>query len=688
MLHRGPGGRATAAPLGADDAAPPVREQPQVNPWPGQVRPALPTPGGVAAEGSRRGIAQRTSDVAVSWPPAETPSTPGATWIELPVEVSLPADPAPAELSRSRRADRAGAGGMAGPVLPAAELPGPVLPGVEPFVDHPRPAAAGGAGHDRPVRAGQGAPARRRRLAAAPVRFPELDAAGAPVAVPTDREAPSAAPAAFAVPGHDRGPATPVRGVGSGGLPQISGPGTGRLRVGALLPGSGDEPFDDDPGGDRTAVTRLTRRAAGAAAGTSSRTTAGVAGAVGAAAAGAGMSSAGEALGPVSAGAAGGATALDLVAGIGRAGRPSRRQGQAKAPDDGATRTLRAVASAGPTDDDATGLMRPPATPDAPPAGPEAGSGPADRAPGTGDESPTTARVEGPPAGRSRRGGLSAVPAPAPAAPGRAGRNLPAAIGVGVFLAAAVLGSLLVRKEAFVVLVAAAIGLALWELSIALRTKGISVPLVPLAVGALGMLVSAFVAGEDGLLVSFTLTAFGVLLWRIIDGTQGAAKDVAAAVFVAAYVPFLAGFAMLMLAAPDGAMRVLVFIAVTVANDIGGYATGVLVGRHPMAPSISPKKSWEGLAGSFVLCMVIGAVTVHWLLHGSVLAGLVVGATAAATATLGDLSESLIKRDLGIKDMGTLLPGHGGMMDRLDSLLPTAPAVSLLLLLLVPVVTH
>jgi len=260
------------------------------------------------------------------------------------------------------------------------------------------------------------------------------------------------------------------------------------------------------------------------------------------------------------------------------------------------------------------------------------------------------------------------------------------AIAVGLVLAVAVLASLLVRKEAFVVLVAAAVVTALWELSTALAKKAITVPIIPLAVGAVGMLVSAYVAGEDGLLVSFTLTCFGVLLWRIIDGTRGAAKDVAAAVFVAAYVPFLAGFSMLMLAEPDGQYRVIVFIAVTVANDIGGYASGVLFGRHPMAPSISPKKSWEGLSGSYALCMIVGAVTVHYLLHGSVLAGAAVGAAAATTATLGDLSESLLKRDLGIKDMGNLLPGHGGIMDRLDSLLPTAPAVALLLALLVPVV--
>jgi phosphatidate cytidylyltransferase len=282
------------------------------------------------------------------------------------------------------------------------------------------------------------------------------------------------------------------------------------------------------------------------------------------------------------------------------------------------------------------------------------------------------------------RAPLAAVPAPTS---NRAGRNLPAAIAVGVALGGTVIASLLIRKEAFVLVVAAAVVTALWEVSTALRQKQISVPLVPLSVGALGMLVSAFVAGEDGLLVSFTLTAFGVLLWRLIDGHQGAARDVAAAVFVAAYVPFLAGFAMLMLATSDGAYRVLAFIAVTVANDVGGYASGVLLGRHPMAPSISPKKSWEGLAGSFALCMVVGAGTVYYLLSGSVLAGLALGAGAAVTATIGDLSESLIKRDIGIKDMGKLLPGHGGIMDRLDSLLPTAPVAFLLLSVLVPVAT-
>jgi phosphatidate cytidylyltransferase len=270
-------------------------------------------------------------------------------------------------------------------------------------------------------------------------------------------------------------------------------------------------------------------------------------------------------------------------------------------------------------------------------------------------------------------------PAEPPRRRPRAGRNLTAAIAVGVGLGSAVAASLFIRKEAFVALAAASIVVGVWELAAAFATRKITVPVIPLGVGAVGMLVSAFVAGEEGLLVSFALTAFGAMLWRIIDGLADAARDVAAAVFTAAYVPFLAGFAMLMLAQPDGALRIVVFILVVVANDVGGYATGVLFGRHAMAPSVSPKKSWEGFAGSLATGMAAGGVSVVVLLDGPWWAGAAVGGTAVVTATLGDLSESLLKRDLGIKDMGRLLPGHGGIMDRLDSLLLTAPAVYLLL---------
>lgn len=268
---------------------------------------------------------------------------------------------------------------------------------------------------------------------------------------------------------------------------------------------------------------------------------------------------------------------------------------------------------------------------------------------------------------------------------GRAGRNLPAAIGVGVALGVVVLASLFIRKEAFVAVVALAVALSVWELTQAFHGRRIAVPLVPVLVGSLGMVVSAFAAGEEALLVAFTLTALALMLWRVVEGVEGAVRDVAAGIFTAAYVPFLAAFTMLMLAQDDGPRRIIVFILVTIASDIGGYAVGVVAGRHPMAPSVSPKKSWEGLAGSVAACLLAGVLSVTLLLDGSWWAGALVGLAAVATATVGDLSESLLKRDLGIKDMGSLLPGHGGMLDRIDSLLPTAPVVYLLLAVLVPV---
>ncbi len=353
----------------------------------------------------------------------------------------------------------------------------------------------------------------------------------------------------------------------------------------------------------------------------------------------------------------------------------------------GSTGTQRRILSVPPVSFAAE--LEPEPAPSSRPAVPAAQPFAADAAPAQ-DETVLLRRAGAEPMSRRSRRGKdgpgagAAVPAERSGRPSRAGRNLPAAIGVGLVLGGAVLGSLLFRKEAFVGLVSAAVVLAVWELAGALSAKRIQIPVIPLVVGALGMLVSAYVAREEGLLVAFTLTAFGVLLWRIIDGVEGAARDIAAGVFTAAYVPFLAGFSIVMLAEPDGAMRVLVFIAVTVASDIGGYAAGVLFGRHPMAPSVSPKKSWEGFVGSAVTCMAVAAAGVVLLLDGPWWAGPAVGAAVAVTATLGDLSESMLKRDLGVKDMGSVLPGHGGMMDRLDSLLLSAPAVFLLLAYLVP----
>jgi phosphatidate cytidylyltransferase len=268
---------------------------------------------------------------------------------------------------------------------------------------------------------------------------------------------------------------------------------------------------------------------------------------------------------------------------------------------------------------------------------------------------------------------------------GRAGRDLRAAIGVGVGLVAVIVASLLLWRPAFLAVLTAAVLVAVVELTRALRAGRFSPPLVPLLVGTLAMEGLAWSRGPTGLVVGFLLTALAVVLWRLGHGPAGYLNDAASGVLVALYVPLLAGFAVLLLVPDDGAARVLAFIATVVASDVGGYAAGVLFGKHPMAPSISPKKSWEGMAGSVLACMLVATPFVVLALDGPWWGGLVFGAALAASATIGDLGESLIKRDLGIKDIGKLLPGHGGIMDRLDSLLPSAAVAYLLLSVLAPV---
>ena len=260
----------------------------------------------------------------------------------------------------------------------------------------------------------------------------------------------------------------------------------------------------------------------------------------------------------------------------------------------------------------------------------------------------------------------------APARPSRAGRNLPAAIGVALVLAGAVLASLLVYRPSFVVVVCAAMSYGTFEMVRAMAQHGIKAPLLPLLAGGLAMDVEAWFQGADALVLGLMLTVAGVLIWRLDGGFEGYQRDTGAAAFIAVYVPLLGGFAVLSAHYSDGAGRVLAFILLVACSDIGGYAAGVLFGRHPMAPTVSPKKSWEGFGGSLVACAVAGSLLMSQLFHHAWSVGALFGAAIAVTATLGDLGESMIKRDLRVKDMGRLLPGHGGLMDRLDSLLPCA----------------
>ncbi|MBJ7003697.1 MULTISPECIES: phosphatidate cytidylyltransferase [Streptomyces] len=266
-----------------------------------------------------------------------------------------------------------------------------------------------------------------------------------------------------------------------------------------------------------------------------------------------------------------------------------------------------------------------------------------------------------------------------------AGRDLSAAIGVGVGLGVVIIASLFIVKAVFVGVIAVAVVVGLWELTSRLQErKEIKAPLVPLAVGGAAMVVAGYVRGAEGAWVAMALTALAVLVWRMTEPPEGYLKDVTAGVFAAFYVPFLATFVALMLTADDGPWRVLTFLLLTVVSDTGAYAVGWRFGKHKLAPRISPGKTREGLFGAVSFSMVVGALCMQFLIDGGHWwQGLLLGLAVAASATLGDLGESMIKRDLGIKDMGTLLPGHGGIMDRLDSLLPTAPVVWLLLVLFV-----
>jgi phosphatidate cytidylyltransferase len=254
----------------------------------------------------------------------------------------------------------------------------------------------------------------------------------------------------------------------------------------------------------------------------------------------------------------------------------------------------------------------------------------------------------------------------------RTGRNLPAAVASGVVLAAIVIASLFTYKWLFGVVVIIALGVAMREMVQAFASRDIKIARVPTYLAVVLLPTVAYLAGPIWQLVATGAVLLLAMLWRIRRGVDGYVRDITASFFVIAYLPFMAGFLMLTLAADDGPWRVVVFILLTISNDIGGYFAGIFYGKHPIAASISPKKSWEGFAGSVLMQGVVGALSFMFLLGAPWWQGVIAGLVLSVTATGGDFAESAIKRDLGIKDMGSFLPGHGGMMDRFDSLIPNA----------------
>ncbi len=278
--------------------------------------------------------------------------------------------------------------------------------------------------------------------------------------------------------------------------------------------------------------------------------------------------------------------------------------------------------------------------------------------------------------------------------PSRAGRNLPAAIAVGVVLISAVIATLAWWHWGFILLVAAALSMGVVEVSRALSRIGMHAATAPVFVGTLAVVLGSYYAGQHPaeqvpsntlILGLLALTSLACLVWRLREGPENYVRDAAASLFLVGYIPLLGSAVALMMAADDGPARIVTFILCVVASDTGGYIAGVLFGKHKMAPTVSPKKTWEGFAGSVLFGVGIGIACSIWLLGVGWYVGLLLGVLLVAVGTAGDLVESMIKRDAGIKDMSSFLPGHGGIMDRLDSLLVAAPVAWALLFLLVPV---
>jgi phosphatidate cytidylyltransferase len=279
-------------------------------------------------------------------------------------------------------------------------------------------------------------------------------------------------------------------------------------------------------------------------------------------------------------------------------------------------------------------------------------------------------------------GSAGKVGASAPSA-SRAGRNLPAAIGVGATLGALIICTLIFFPHGWIPIVAVAMAVATWEVGSALRTVGVPMLLLlPVLAGGQAMVWLAWYRAE-ATLVAFVLTVVVCMVWRLWGPAENYLRDTSVSIFVAAWVPLFGATSVLLLLQDHGAARVFCLMIGVACSDIGGYAVGALFGKHAMVPSISPKKSWEGFAGSMLTGLLGGALSFGLVLHASPWKGLLFGAALAVVATVGDLIESQVKRDLGIKDMGAMLPGHGGLMDRLDSVLPSAVVAWLLLSVLV-----
>jgi phosphatidate cytidylyltransferase len=257
----------------------------------------------------------------------------------------------------------------------------------------------------------------------------------------------------------------------------------------------------------------------------------------------------------------------------------------------------------------------------------------------------------------------------------RAGRKLLPSILVSLLLLTLIFGSIYLQPLLFLALICIVISLGVRELTQAYRTGGIELPDLPIIAAALIILLASWFGDTEGLAVSTGLIIPILMFLLLLISQKDFIKRSTSAVFSVFYLAVLGGFILLLANNPDGGERILALVILIACNDTFAYFAGIIFGKHKMAPSISPKKSWEGLIGGLIASLIGGALIFHYTFDVAWYVGSAIGLMTVVTATCGDLIESAIKRDLAIKDMSNLLPGHGGIMDRLDSALFTAPAV-------------
>lgn len=265
----------------------------------------------------------------------------------------------------------------------------------------------------------------------------------------------------------------------------------------------------------------------------------------------------------------------------------------------------------------------------------------------------------------------------------RAGRNLFFAIGSGLVFGGVFLASLFLFKQVFVLLAAVVISIALVELASAFRLAGRRVPRVGVVLGGLIVVAGTYFWGAEGMLIGLFAGSALLTVWRLFEGLmprwevppRTLVRDVFSGLFSLVYVAFLSSYTVLLVLAENGEWWVLALVGIVVSVDVGAYAAGVTLGKHKMTPRISPNKTWEGFAGAAVAATVAGIAASVFALNEPWWVGVVLGIVVLFTATGGDLTESLIKRNLGVKDMSGWIPGHGGFLDRLDSILPSAVGV-------------